>query len=438
MSDRNRVSGRCFLSKARDRGFKVATKIEVARRLLYDALPNRQRPTESVPVSSALNRILAEDVRAKISVPAFERSAVDGYAVTAEDTFGSSTINPSLLRWIGESRIGEMPKFVIGRGESATIATGAPVPRGANAVVMVENTTRLDTGDVEIYSAVAPGQNMSHVGEDVKPGTVVLQMGRKLKPPDLGLLVALSHRKVLVVRKPKVGVLSTGNELRFTNPRTAGKIPDVNRPVLMAMVEECGGNPVDLGIARDDATQVRRKLRQGLKSVDLLLVTAGTSVGKGDLVPDIINAIGKPGLLVHGIAMRPSLPTGLAVVNGKPVISLPGFPVSAMLAFSTFAQPLILKMLGTLPDPEAYVKALATKRIVGISGFRAFVRVQVREEQGRLVAEPLRSGSSILTSLTRANGLVVVPENVEGFDEGAEVEVRLFRPVKRGEESGGS
>jgi molybdopterin molybdotransferase len=240
-----------------------------------------------------------------------------------------------------------------------------------------------------------------------------------------------------VVRKPKVGVLSTGNELSPTSPKMAGKIPDVNRPVLVAMVEECGGNPIDLGIARDDTAQITRKLRQGLKLVDLLLVTAGTSVGKGDLVPDITNTLGKPGLLVHGIAMRPSLPTGLAVVNGTPVISLPGFPVSAMLAFSTFVQPLILKMLGTLPDPEARVKARATKRIVGISGFRAFVRVQVREEQGKLVAEPLRSGSSILTTLTRANGLVVVPENVEGFDEGTEVVVQLFRPVKRGEESGG-
>ncbi len=425
------------MSKARDRGFKEATKIEDARRLLYDALPNFSRSTELVPLNRALNRILAEDVRAEISVPAFERSAVDGYAVTAEDTFGSSTTNPSLLRLIGESKIGEMPKLVLGRGESAAIATGAPVPQGGNAVVMVENTKRLETGDVEIYSAVTPGQNVSRVGEDVKQGTIVLETGRKLKPPDLGLLIALDHRRVRVVRKPKVGVLSTGNELSPTSPRTPGKIPDVNRPVLMAMVEECGGNPIDLGIARDDAAQITRKLTQGLKLVDLLLVTAGTSVGKGDLVPDIINTLGKPGLLVHGIAMRPSLPTGLAVVNGTPVISLPGFPVSAMLAFSTFVQPLILKMLGTLPDPEARVKARTTKRIVGISGFRAFVRVQVREEQGKLVAEPLRVGSSILTTLTRANGLVIVPENVEGFDEGAEVEVQLFRPVKRGEESGG-
>jgi molybdopterin molybdotransferase len=209
--------------------------------------------------------------------------------------------------------------------------------------------------------------------------------------------------------------------------------------MLMAMVEECGGTPVDLGISRDDARQISRRLAKGLKTTDLVLVTAGTSVGKADLVPDIINALGKPGMLVHGIAMRPSLPTGLAVVNGKPVFSLPGLPVSAMFAFSTFVQPLILRMLGTEADPQPKIKARAMRRIVGVPGFRTFVRVVVREEDGTLSADPLRSpGSGILTTLTRANGVLVVPENVEGFDEGAEVEVQLFRPVERGGSTGRS
>jgi molybdenum cofactor synthesis domain-containing protein len=301
---------------------------------------------------------------------------------------------------------------------------------------MIENTKRLDTGHVEVYSAVAPGGNVSQVGEDVRQGTVVLEIGRKLKPPDLGLLVALSRRSVRVVRKPRVGVLSTGNELS-AGKSSGGKIVDVNRPTLMAMVEECGGMPVDLGIAKDDPKQISQKVTQGLTSADLVLVTAGTSVGKADLVPDVINALGKPGMLVHGIAMRPSLPTGLAVVNGKPVVSLPGLPVSAMFAFSTFVQPLILKMLGAEPDPQAKIRARTTKRIVGVPGFRTFIRVRVKEEDGKLVAEPLRTpGSGVLTTLTRANGIVVVPENVEGFDEGAEIEVQLFRPVERGESAG--
>ena len=425
------------MSKARDRGFKEATKIDEARRIFYEALPATSLPSESVPVHRLLNRILAEDVRAETSVPSFAKSAMDGYAVVAEDTFGASPTNPSLLKLIGESKIGESPRIVLQRGETVAIATGAPVPQGANAVVMVENTKRLDTGDAEIYSPVAPGENVSQVGEDVKQGTVVLERGRKLKPPDLGLLVALGRRTVSVVRRPKVGVLSTGNELSDTGRTATGKIADVNRPVLIAMVEDCGGMPVDLGIARDDAEQISRKLKQGLKATDLVLVTAGTSVGKGDLVPDIINALGKPGMLVHGIAMRPSLPTGLAVVDGKPVVSLPGFPVSAMFAFSTFVQPLILKMLGTEPDPQPKIKAKSTKRIVGVPGFRTFVRVLVREEEGKLFAEPFRTpGSGILTTLTRANGIVVVPENIEGFDEGAEVEVQLFRPVERGGSTG--
>ena len=424
------------MSKARDRGFKEVTKIEDARRIFYEALPSKSSPSELVPVPEALNRILAEDVKAETSVPSFDKAAMDGYAVVAEDTFGASQTNPSLLRMIGESKIGETPRILLHRGETAAIATGAPVPQGANAVVMIENTKRLDTGHVEVYSAVAPGENVSQVGEDVRQGTVVLEIGRKLKPPDLGLLVALSRRSVRVVRKPRVGVLSTGNELS-AGKSSGGKIVDVNRPTLMAMVEECGGMPVDLGIAKDDPKQISQKVTQGLRSADLVLVTAGTSVGKGDLVPDVINALGKPGMLVHGIAMRPSLPTGLAVVNGKPVVSLPGLPVSAMFAFSTFVQPLILKMLGAEPDPQAKIRARTTKRIVGLPGFRTFIRVRVKEEDGKLVAEPLRTpGSGVLTTLTRANGIVVVPENVEGFDEGAEIEVQLFRPVERGESAG--
>ncbi len=423
--------------KARDRGFKEATRIEEARRIFYEALQTVSVPSETISLQGSLNRILAEDVGADASVPAFEKSAMDGYAVVAEDTFGSSQTNPSLLKLVGESKIGELPMKTLRKGEAIAIATGAPVPQGANAVVMVENTKRVDTGDVEMYAAVTPGENISHIGEDVKQGTVVLERGRKLKPPDLGLLVALGRETVSVMRRPKVAILSTGNEVSESGPVTSGRIVDVNRPVLMAMVEECGGVPLDLGIAKDDAEQISKKLKRGLSSADLVLVTAGTSVGKGDLVPDVINALGKPGMLVHGIAMRPSLPTGLAVVNGKPIVSLPGLPVSAMIAFSTFVQPLILRMLGTEQDPQPKIRARATKRIVGVPGFRTFIRVLVREKEGKLFVEPLRApGSGILTTLTRANGMVVVPENVEGYDEGAEVEVQLFRPVERGEGAG--
>jgi molybdenum cofactor synthesis domain-containing protein len=423
--------------KARDRGFKEATRIEEARRIFYEALPTISLSSETISLQGSLNRILAEDVGADASVPAFEKSAMDGYAVVAEDTFGSSQTNPSLLKLVGESKIGELPMKTLRKGEAIVIATGAPVPQGANAVVMVENTKRLDTGDVEMYAAVTPGENISHIGEDVKQGTVVLERGRKLKPPDLGLLVALGRETVSVVRRPKVAILSTGNEVSESGPVTSGRIVDVNRPVLMAMVEECGGVPLDLGIAKDDAEEISKKLKRRLTSVDLVLVTAGTSVGKGDLVPDVINALGKPGMLVHGIAMRPSLPTGLAVVNGKPIVSLPGLPVSAMIAFSTFVQPLILRMLGTEQDPQPKIRARATKRIVGVPGFRTFIRVLVREKEGKLFVEPLRApGSGILTTLTRANGMVVVLENVEGYDEGAEVEVQLFRPVERGEGAG--
>jgi molybdenum cofactor synthesis domain-containing protein len=225
-------------------------------------------------------------------------------------------------------------------------------------------------------------------------------------------------------------VLSTGNEIE--EKPESGKIPDVNRPTLLSAVRELGCEPIDMGIARDEFGEIQDRLRGAVETSDIVLVTGGTSVGPGDMVPRVIDSLGKPGMVVHGVAMRPSMPTGLGVVNGKPIVSLPGYPASAYLAFLEFVPPLVSHLLGIPLLPMPMVKAKLRRRVAGVLGSRTYVRVQVSESGGNLFADPVRtSGAGILSSLVQANGFLVVPEHVEGYEEGQLVKVELFRPVER-------
>jgi molybdenum cofactor synthesis domain-containing protein len=245
------------------------------------------------------------------------------------------------------------------------------------------------------------------------------------------MLACLRIDQVRVSRKLKIAVVSTGNEIQDGPSASSGKIPDVNRPTLLNAIREVGCEPVDVGIAADELDAIHVKLKQALSSADMVLVTAGTSVGPHDFVPRVINSLGKPGLLVHGVAMRPSMPTGLGIVDGKPIISLPGYPVSAYLAFLEFVSPLIDHLLGTESLPKPVVKAKLARRVAGVLGSRTYIRVRVTQREGSTYAEPVSvSGAGILSSLVRANGFIIVPEKVEGYEEGEMVEVELFRPVE--------
>jgi len=384
--------------------------------------------TETVPVSSALGRITAEDIISPVDLPPFERAAMDGYAIRAEDTYSASTSSPVTLRSIGDLQIGEATNLLLGKNETASIVTGAQMPASANAVVMVEYTKKISDDQVEIYTESRPGENISRVGEDVQKGDIVFRRGIKILPPDVGMLTSLGLQQIPVVCKPRIAILSTGNELRH-DAHTIGKIADANRPMLISAVKDLGCEPVDMGIVGDDAEAIHDKLLDGIRSADAMLVTAGTSVGPHDIVPKVIDSIGKPGMLVHGVAMRPSMPTGLAAVDGKAVISLPGYPVSAYIAFIEFVRPLIAHLLRTKPLPPPTVKARLSRRIAGILGSRTYIRVKVTFEKTELVAEPIRtSGAGILSSLIHSNGFIIVPEHVEGYEEGELVDVELYRP----------
>ncbi len=385
----------------------------------------------------AAGRVLAKPLRASTAVPPFARAAMDGFAVRARDTFGAAPTNPLALRVTGESRVGRVPERRVVLGCCHRIATGAPMPRGADAVVMFEHCRELRGGLVEVEVAATPSENVGAKGEDVRAGEVLLGAGNDLLAHDIAIAAALGLRRLSVARRPRVGVLSTGNELQRPGRRLrAGEIHDANRPGALAAVALAGGAAVDLGIARDTLGAVRSRIAAGLRRCDAVVVSGGSSAGARDFAPEAVASLGRPGVLIHGVAMRPGYPVGLGAVGRKPVVLLPGSPVAAALCVEEFVLPALRKMLGTgekrLPR-GALVRARAARRIPGAPGLTTFARVVLVERRGGLAADPLRtSGSGILSSLVRGSGLVVIPSSKEGIEEGEEVTVRLLRPRASG------
>jgi len=407
------------------RGFQKLTSIEEATHLLLTSLKLERLGVVNVPLVEALNHVLAEDIIADEDLPRFDRSAVDGYAVRASDTFGASQFSPKILKLTTANRLTE--------GEAKEVWTGNPLPEGADAVVMLEHVKRLNN-EIEVWVAVTPGENVSRKGEDVAKGEVAVRAGTRLKPHHLGLIAALGKSQVPVFEKPKVAILATGNELVEVGqtPRE-NQIFEINRVVIASLCQELGAEPVDLGIAKDDVDEISEKIRLGLEKANMVVTTGGTSVGISDLVPVAINRLGKPGVIVHGVAMRPAMPTALAVVNNKPIIVLSGNPVAAMFGFEVFARPLILKMLGVEHESRPIVQAKLTRRVSTALGRKTFVRVCVFRQDGEFYAEPISAkGSGVISTMTRANGYVVVPENREGLEEGETVLVHMFDTLEVG------
>jgi len=419
------------MTGARLKGFRETTKVDEALKTLFGAYSPPRLEAETLPLDEALGRVLAEDLVAPGDLPAFDRAAMDGYAVVAEDTFGASQSNPVALRLVAQILMGVPPSFTVQRGEAAEITTGAPMPQGADAVLMLEYARRLDDSEVEALAAVTPGENVSRRGEDVVRGEVILRRGARMRPWDLALMAALGLDSVDVLRKPKVALLSTGSELVEVGATPKpGEVIDVNRLLLAGLVREIGGEALSLGITEDSVSALAARIKHGLECADLVLVTGGTSVGRTDLVPDAINSLGKPGMLLHGLSLRPGRPTGLALIDGKPIVSLPGFPVSASVAFQAIVEPLLLRLLGAEPKPHPTVFARMARRVPSATGGRTVVRVVVTKTGEGYVAEPLRAaGSGILSSLVRANGLILVPEEKEGVEKDELVEVQLLRPA---------
>jgi len=329
----------------------------------------------------------------------------------------------------GMVSVGEPPKIRISKGEAAEIVTGAPIPEGADAVVMVEDTDREDA-ELRVYRAVTKDENVMKKGADIKKGETVLKAGQVLDAPEIGVLAALGITKVKVFIAPVVAVLSTGAEVTESGKELpAGKIYDINAYSLSTAVRESGGNPVYLGVVPDDKVELRKALDQALASADIVITSGGVSVGPRDLTPQIVDSLGKPGLIVCGIAVKPGKPTTIALVGRKPVFSLPGHPTSALLLFHLLARPVIQLMSGRPATEAKTVKALAATRMFSAKGRRTFVMVKLkRGKSDRLLAEPVETGASgAITTLAKADGFVEIPENQQFIDSGEEIAVALLR-----------
>ena len=404
----------------RMKGFQKLTPVEDAQHAFLSNLNLQPTPRTTIHTTEAFNRVLAEDVMAKTDLPRFDRAAVDGYVVRAEDTFGATQYKPCIFQFTKEDALTQ--------NQTKQVWTGNPLPRNASAVAMLEDTETAKA-KLEVWTPLTPGENISKRGEDILEGQIAIQAGTRLKPHHLGLVAALGETHVKVHEKPKVAIIATGNELAELGTRLQeNQIYDTNRLVLSGLCRENGAEPLDLGIVKDSVNEITERLRVAVERADLTLTSGGTSVGGADLVPDAVNNLGKPGIIIHGIAMRPAMPTALAAIGNKPLIILPGNPVAAIIGFEVFARPLLARLQGLKQaEPRPTVKAEMTRRTATTLGRKNYLRVHVRYKNGRLCAEPISAkGSSMFSTMTRSNGYVIVPEDREGLEKGEIVLVHMF------------
>jgi len=408
--------------------FRKLASFEEAKRIIEQNFSPKPVGVEQVSLSEAPGRVLAESIVATMDVPPFNRSTVDGYAVKASDTFGAEEDRPITLRLCGQVVVGEYPGVIVEGGTAAEIFTGAPLPEGADAVVMMEHTNRRDD-IIFVHRPVSRGENVMKAGSDIPKGQTVLQAGQRLSPKHVGVLAALGLMEVKAHGQPRVAVVSTGEEIvEPGKPLPPGKIYDINAHTLSAAVLECGGKAINLGIAPDERDQLKSALGRALNMADVVLTSGGVSVGSRDLLPLVLNELGEPGVLFCGVAIRPGKPLTFAVVNGKPVFSLPGHPASALLTFHLFVRPILCSMAGKGEQATPTLRAMTASKIFPARGRRTFVMVNLtRDEAGRLLASPVPLGlSGAITTLAKAEGFIQIPENQQFIEEGNEVTVHLF------------
>lgn len=402
-----------------------------ARKLLFEHL--NRLPAESLPAAEAVGRVTAAVAVAPDSLPSFRRSTMDGFAVRAADTFGASETLPAFLTVIGEVPMGAAAAVQLDVGEAALVHTGGMIPETADAVVQVELTQAVGQSDhfpyeIEVMRAMAVGQNVLQVGEDVRKGAEILAAGHLLRPQDLGGLLALGITEVQVARRPRVGILATGDEVVAPSQTVGpGQIRDINSYTVAGQTEQAGGIPTVGGIIPDNFEQMQAAAERVLAENDMLVLSAGSSVSARDMTVDVIDGLGEPGVLLHGVATRPGKPTIVAAIDGKPVLGLPGNPVSAMIQFDMFGVPAIWRLQGLLQRPRrGSVWARLSQNLASETGREDYVPARLQDAEEGVVAIPVFGKSNLIYTLVNADGLIKVPLNKGGLEAGSLVEVRLF------------
>ncbi|MHA1916834.1 MAG: molybdopterin molybdotransferase MoeA [Candidatus Ranarchaeia archaeon] len=420
------------MSDLKKYGFPSTIPMKEALVIIFKALGNKTTESETLPLSESYLRILSSSIKSKVNLPAHDRSAVDGYGIKASDSNSASLLNPRILKVVNEIKIEQTSENIHMRhGEAIKVATGSPIPNSSDAVIMVEDTKRLNDQEIEVIKPIPVGGNISKCGEDVKIEDLVLEKGSILRSLELGLLGAIGYTEIPVFKRPRIGVLACGNELREIGSKLKkGEIFETNRTILSGLITESGGEYIDLGIISDDLELIVKKLKELLPNVDILITTGGTSVGEKDFAIDAAKQLGE--LLFHGVSIRPGMPLGVTKIGDKILYSLSGVPLAAVTEFLFFCRPIIQKILSLKENWETMqIKGKLNRRIPSPAGIRSFVRVIVYIENKEIKVEPIRTkGANIITSMTNANGFLIIPEQIEGFDEGEEVSILMFKPIE--------
>ena len=413
------------MEKLRKIGFSKLTPLEDALETLFSHI--QLNPIEEIEINDALNRILAINIICEMDIPPFDRSAMDGYAILAEDSFGASPKNSKSIKLAGITEIGESSTLKLNKGEGIRISTGAPTPEGADAVIKIEDT-EIKNNLISLYISLPPGKNVSKKGEDIKIGTQVLDKGTELKAEHIALLTSLGFKRVKVRTKPKVSVFSSGDELLEPgDPLLPGKIYNSNTPMISALVKLYGGEVIRGETIKDDKNFIKNRLCNAAEDSQVIIFTGGTSVGTKDYLPEVIKESGT--ILIHGIAQRPGAPVLIGLLSDTLIFCLPGTPVAAYVSFLKIAGLAIRGLMGcSVLDPRIEMIAEISRDVpVSGLGYLHHLRVKIKKSDEKFVAIPVKlKGSGVISSLTESDGIVEIPPYQEGLKKGEKIIVKLF------------